>query len=259
MPIASEVGAAFRVRVPPVLVRGADSGVRLESRLGPNAVTPSAASYRLAGPTGDTLHTENSPTISGGVVSLTVPASVLPATLTYGGGYREFWTLTIDGVEQVATRPAYLAAYPLHCPVTQLDLENEYPDIATSYRGLSSMQEFIDAAWADTVVRMLSAGKWPEAVVDVETLIPYVRESALYRLFRSLSRSEDVAGPYSRLADDHRQAAATAWGRVSYRRDDDQDGIADSDDRHGTMTILRRAGGRHYEYRSRRFGGRKVF
>lgn len=259
MPIASEVGAAFRLRVPPVLVRGADSTTRIEGRLGGAAAAITAASYRLQGPTGETLHTA-SPAPSAGVVSVTVPSSALPSTLSYGPGYREFWTVTIDGADHTVTRPAYLAAYPLHCPVTQVELENEYPAIASMFRGVDNLQEFIDSAWTDTLTRLLSEGEWPEAIVDSETLIPYVRESALHRVFRAAALGEDIAGgPYSRAAEDHRASAREAWARVSYRRDDDQDGRADSDDRHTRTMIVRRTGGVHYEYRLRRHKTRKVF
>lgn len=250
MPIPTETGAAFRVRIPAVLVRGATSPTKLEPRLGADAVGSAPATYKLLAPDGSEV-ASGSATVTSGVLSYTVPALDLPATLGFGSGYREVWTVTVSGVVQTATRPAVLARYPLHCPVTQADLENEYPDIARTLRiSAESAQGFIDAAWEDTVRRMLQDGMLPESAVDVDALVGPVRNLALAKLFRFKSSEKQPGSREEALASHHEQAYRADWTRMRTRTDLDQDGNADSEDRVGMLGVISRGSPSAYTYRS---------
>lgn len=228
--IPSDIGAAFRLRLAAMLVRGRDSRTTLEPRLGADAVGASPATYTLLGPGGAVLVDAAEATVTDGVVSYTVPASVLVSTLAFGPRYREVWSVTVAGVPCELTRPAILARYALHCPITQADLELDYPDLADTFRMTpDNLQGFIDAAWEELIRKMSQAGVWAATVVDGQDLADTVRNMALHKLFRF--RSVEGGESDRRLSDDHKAAADAAWSSFTTRLDLDQDGEADSDQR----------------------------
>lgn len=261
MPIPTEVGAAFRVRLPVVLVRAAANTSTLQPDLGGDGVVASTATYTLYSPTGASLATPT-PSISGttGLVSVTISAGDLPTTLAFGERYREVWSLTIGGKTQLVTRSAVLARYPLHCPVTQRDLDAEYPDLASMLRATSDdLQAFIDSAWEEAVRRLLAGGKWPEQIVDAESLIDPVKHLALAKVWRFYSVQGGQGGRAAELATEHAREAEVTFARVSFRVDADQDGVADGDDRAAGLTVLTRSPAPSYNYRrSYSRGGRRL-
>ena len=237
MPIPSQIGHTYRVRAAVVLARGRAYTTSIETRLGGALVAPSSGTYTLVGPDGATVST-GAISVVADVATYSIPADDLPDTLPYGGGYRERWDLTFsDGTVTVGQRPGYLAREPIYCPTTQADLEQRIPGLA-SLLGTSTtnLQGFIDLAWADTLERLVMGGQWPDAIVDVDSLAPGVRELALAYTFDAFA----TASPdYADMATRHRQSAEAALGRIRYRVDLDQDGLADDDRRHGTPLLRR--------------------
>jgi hypothetical protein len=232
MPIPSDVGLTFRLRAPEVYERGVAHTTRLEARIGGSLVAPSSGTFTLYDPGGSVVYT-GSVTISSSVATITVPALSLPDTLSFGDSYREEWVLVESGRTVTGRREAYVARKALHCPVTQADLEAVHPRLATTMgNAASSLQGFIDEAWADTLVAMVSTGQWPEAIVEPTQLRVFVRELSLYYVFRSLLTGSGVgADRYQALSDEHKGRADTAWAGVRYRQDFDQDGVADDEER----------------------------
>lgn len=251
MPIPGVDGVSHRVRLPAVLTRGRASVSRMETRLGADLVAPTSGTYTLYSSTGSTVYT-GTVTIASSIATITVPALSLPSTLALGDGYREVWALTYSGGSVYdATRPAILARYAVHCPVTQADLHNEYPDIASQINATpTTLQGFIDAAWEDVVRRLLSEGKWPEQIVDVETLVEPVRELAFAKFFRFYSVSSPGTERYSALSDLHANTYRTSWASVRYRPDIDGDGNADGTQRIGAQGIIRMNAPSFYDYRT---------
>lgn len=258
MSIPGETGAAFRVRAPAVLVRGADSRTRIEPRLADTAVGGAPATYTLLGPTGAVLVNAAVVTPSAGVLAYTVPAASLPSTLDYGMGYREVWTTTVGGVVLTATRPAALARYPLHCPVTQADLLVEYPDLDDMQRSSTTdLQDVIDSAWSEVVRDLYRHNRWPDAMLDVDGLYDVVLHRALARHFRWRSLDAPAESTDSRLMAAHEVRADRAWSEFTTRLDMDGDGVADTDDRVPGVRVLSRGTAEFYDYRRLTWPGRR--
>lgn len=257
MPLPSDIGVSFRVRTPSVYERGRAQTVRMEARLGSALVAPTAGTFTLRSPTGAVVST-SAVVVSGDIATATVPALDLPTTLGYGDGYTEEWDLTISSVVRTARREAYLCRRALHCPVTQADLEARHPRIAAAFGNVADLQAFIDEAWSDTLRRLLSDGRWPEEVVEVSSLRGYVREMALAYTFSGLMTGtpSGTADRYTSLAEQAREAARQEWARIRFRRDSDQDGVADAESRSPASRIVSRgvAGERGWwgGYRGRR-------
>lgn len=228
MPIPSESGHSFRVRVPVVLERGRDNAVRIEDRLNNAIVEPDSATLSLVSPAGVTLATP-AVTIDGdGRPNATILAASLGASVSYGQGYGLVWTLTTDGVATTIRQPAIVARNALHCPVTCEDLADLVPDLAQMIRtGDGSAQRFIDTAWVDAIQRLNSAGRWAECVVNVDALHRPVREGAL-SLYYGWQAS--IGNPYGTERESiHRRNAEAAWGQARLWLDENQDGNADSE------------------------------
>lgn len=238
MPIPSDIGHSYRVRGAAVFARGRAVTTSIETRLGGSKVAPSSGTYTLTAPDKTSVST-GAVTVASSVATYTIAAVDLPTTLGYGGGYRERWKLTFsDGTVTEGQRPAYLAREPLYCPTTQADLEQQIPGLS-SLLGASTtdLQGWIDLAWGDTLERLIQGGQWPDAIVDVDGLAAGVRELALSYTLEAFA----IASPdYADQASFHRRRAESLLGSIRYRIDDDQDGYADSERRHGNP-ILRRS------------------
>lgn len=253
MPVPSDLGAAVRVRAPVILIRGIDNTTTVDARIGDAAATVTAATYKLYD--GTTLLQQ---TVLGDLAppSTTVDADNIPATLALGEGYREVWSLTVDGVSREYTRPVILARYAYTCPVTQADLTSEYPDLDAMLRtdDADSLQPFIDAAHADIVRMLLRDGVLPETLVDPDASFEATRELALYKVWRFASANLGKDSSAARLAADHKSAAAKAYTTIRSRLDLDLDGAADSDDRHPIPAVASANTPRRYAYGSGGFG-----
>ena len=225
MPIPSEVGAAFRVRAPEVYERGAAHVSRLEARIAGALVTPSAATFVLRSPSGASV-SSGAATITGGVPTFETVSGSLPSTLSYGPGYVEEWDVTISGVVYRPRRDAYLARRALHCPVTQTDLLGSNPELERALgSAAASFDGWIDEVWADTLIKLRGSGTWPEKIVEISSLAPYVRFAALAAVFRNLTISNER---YARAHEEHKRLAAEAWRDVRFSVDHDEDGTPDN-------------------------------
>jgi len=226
VPIPSEVGAAFRVRAPEVYERGAVHVTRLEARLAGELVAPASATFVLRSPTGASV-SSGSATITASVATFEVPAASLPATLAYGPGYVEEWDVTLStGRVYKPRRDAYLARRALHCPVTQTDLLGSNPELQRALGSAAdSFDGWIDEVWADTLIKLRGSGTWPEQIVEISSLAPYVRFAALTAVYRNLSISNER---YARAHDEHKRLAADAWRDVRFSVDHDEDGTPDN-------------------------------
>ena len=200
----------------------------MEARSGDSLLAPTEGTFRLRSPTGAVV-VEGAVTIASSVAEYAISAGSLPATLTYGPGYIEEWDLKIGGVWHYPRRDAYVARRALHCPVTQADLLADNPELPRHLGSLiSSFDGWRDAVWAETLSKLAGLGRWPEAVLEVSSLAPYVRHAVLARIFLNLNTN--TPGRFEAAMVEHRNLAAEAWRGVRFHADFDQDGVADSPD-----------------------------
>lgn len=239
MPIPTATQPTARIRTYAVLERARDSVTTLGWELDGDAVAYTSGTYTLYGRDSNTV--VYTVAIAGGsAASVTIPAASLPATLAYGQGYREEWLMLVGGVTTPYHRPAVLARRALRCPLTESDVQDVFPRVATLLvNAAPSLQSLINAAWLDCLQDLLSQGRWPETVVDPDSLIEFLRERTLFHLFRAASLAQfDKFDPLAQAAQAN---ARIAWSKVRFRADADQDGIADSADRLSASRVVARA------------------
>ena len=240
MPIPSSVGHTYRVRAPVSYARGRAVTASIETRLKADLVAPTSGTYTLRDSAGNAIIDAQPVVVTGSKATYPITAGELPATLGYGS-YREHWRLTHPGgVVTEGARTAYIVREPLYCPVTQQDLEDEVPGFSTlmSNTDTDDIQGWIDGAWADTLRWLESEGRWPDDVVDAHSLFSYVRHAAFFKAFSAMSIAN---ARYREDADKSERLMHVAQSQVRYRVDEDQDGVADSEERHSASQVIRRA------------------
>ena len=257
MTVPSESGHSYSVRTTTVLARGRAATLRMVDEINGAAVSPTSGTFTLYGPDGATVST-SATTTAGGVTTATVPAVDLPATLAFGEGYREVWTLTYTGPNVFeATRPAVLAKYPLVCPVTESGLKTVIPNLTDLMRGTTrTLQPFIDTAWIDMVNRMMADGVLPSTLVDVNNLEAHLKYASLANAFNAFALGNPQNESWYRAARDYERKAEIAYTALARSRvDNDQDGTADSTDRLPASPLIRLRGGPGWRYRTIGGGG----
>lgn len=150
------------------------------------------------------------------------------ASESLSGEWLEVWTLTIGGASYTFSRPAYLVRRPYRHTITQADLTELHPDLATrESAGTLDLDGYIQAA--DTVIRreLIKRGSRPELVIDAWSLADAHRYKALELLFRDDSHSVGD-GRYSDLAAQYAELYAAEWSSISFHYDYDTDGTIDA-------------------------------
>lgn len=238
----SERSYSARSRAPQVLTRGRGQTTTREIRRSGAIVTPTAGTYSLISPTGSVVIAEVAVTgIPGGIASMAIGASDLPATLAFGEGYRELWKLTVDGVERTFPRDAALSLYTLANPVSQADLTGDYPSLVDQVgQWATDLQQWIDQAWDYTLRSLFRRSEWPDQIVDESSVFDAVAEESLFRIFRFLANSSKNGERFSVPRDDHKSAAINARKSIRFRVDRSNDGVADSLDRESASAIVHR-------------------
>ena len=157
------------------------------------------------------------------------------------------WALVIGGVTYTATRPAALAKYELRCPVSQADLTNTDKSLIANLGAYAAnLQDYIDESWAATLRRLFADGRWPDTIVSISSLVEPVREHTRYLIYRELYTATQAGERFERMMVTAWERWESAWGRVSFRVDNDQDGAADSLDRQAAGNAVHRNGAPTY-------------
>lgn len=190
-------------------------------------VAPSSATYSLQSPTGVVVATPTAAIVSG-VATVTVPDTAVDEL---NEGYRELWTITIDGVDYTKYRDAVVCKSPIRCPIADVDLEALYPDLAQNLgTTATSFQTFIDQAWARILRKLRASGDLPYIIVQASSLYDSTQHLALHMVYMWWY-GQTGGGHLREQADYHLEQYKSEWATVSYEVDRDQDGVADDRDR----------------------------
>ncbi len=136
-----------RVPYPDVIERGRQQVVALEVYRDGSLVAPTEAgsSLTIYSPDGSKLVDAAAITVVAGIARYTLTALVLAATLSYGEGYLQVWSLVMPGGEvRPFPREMAVAVRALSPSVSVEDLEAEYPSIAAQFSGTgATLQDFL--------------------------------------------------------------------------------------------------------------------
>jgi hypothetical protein len=236
MPSSEDV-VGFRAQYPQVLVRGRANTSRMELHRSGVLVEPSAGTYQLLDPDGASVASGDVSVVDD-VARFALTAEQLASTLRLGEGYTEVWALTVDGVVRTVRREAGVTRYELAPAFTEADLLLEEPDLVSKLGSVTSVQGFVDAAWARIIRRLFASSQFPDHIVDRSSLVDPHRELTEHLVFRWLARETPEGHEYRTRYKDHEKAWEAAWERVSWRRDPDQTNTPDQTRHTPTMAII---------------------
>jgi hypothetical protein len=215
---------------PDVLQLGRANAVSLPIHRDGAVVTPTAGTFTLLAPGGQTLVDAAAVTVNAeGVSTYPIPAAVLATTVAgvvSGEGYQELWRITIDGVVYPFDREAAVALRPISPSLRVEDLAKEYVEI-TRLKGAIDIQDILDASWGDIVRRWIREGGCTYKVKSPWAFLEPHRELAMARFWRQLAASRPQSEQYMALYETHRKAYEAAWAGVNVSTDDDDDGRVD--------------------------------
>lgn len=232
-----------RTSYPDSLIPGEIGRMRLLLvRDGLPVTVDSAGTFDLIDSAGTVQATGAASVDADGALSFDVPAATT-ADLAIGQLYQARWSPAIltPGDVRGFRREVVVAPFRLSPPIADQDLTvGNYPDLvtllggfsATGANGESTLQPYIDQAWAWFLRRLFKVGRWPDLMVSTHDAVEATRERAWYLIFRFLFRSSGGDGTrFEVLMRDHEKAAEREWSNLSARWDFNRDGLADSEDR----------------------------
>ena len=219
----NEPSYTARVKIPTIIERARSQGVKLEIYRDGSLQAPSAGTYTLTNPSGDTA-SSGSVTVSGSIANYTIGAADIPATVPLGEGWLEEWALTIASTVQTFRRPASMVKRALYPVIADPDLTAVYSDLGdVRPSSLSSYQSYIDEAWFEIVSRIRGKGDFEYLIMDPQVLRGPHRDLTLYLIFRDF-HSTIGEGRYLELAQEHREVFEGRFKEISYRYDYAHDG-----------------------------------
>jgi len=163
--------------------------------------TITAATFTLYDVGGNILIDGTAATISGGTLSGSVGASDLDGK-AYGSGWLVQFDATIGGKVYRFLNDAAICLARLYPPIGHSDLVKRHSDVANLLAaGVSSLQQYIDDAWADLTGRLYSDSCpfWRLRTPSAMRAAMFSRSFQL--IFRDYSTLLDPGDRYAELAD----------------------------------------------------------
>lgn len=193
-------------------------------------VAPTSGTVSLYDAANQTIVNAATVTITSSVATYSLNASLVPTTLNYGDGWRLEWALLMaDGVVHTFRRDAALVRRRLYPVVTDADLIRLHSDLGSSRirpSGLSSLQDYLDEAWAQIDSWIHQQGKRPWLVMDPSAFRSLHLYWTLSILFRDFSTGQGEGGRWEALADLYEQKTQAEKASINFLYDESNTGNA---------------------------------
>jgi len=216
------------VRLPAFLTRALKQSTTIEVDGGDSA--SASAKYSLYKPDGTTAQIDNqTATHSSGVLTYTMEATAIPATLTCADGWQERWVVTrADSTTFTVLRPAAITLYALHCTIVNSDILRERPEWSTYPTGETSWEKQIDMAWWWVCRLMINRKDKPYLHLAPDALFFPVLYRACANVARVLATYVNGRQMYAALAAEYDVLADEAFGDMVPIYDTDADQVVDT-------------------------------
>ena len=191
------------------------------------------------------LFDESGVTVTTGAVVVVAQIATYPILASHTSAkelsdrWREEWSLVIAGVTRLFVFDAYLARRKPYPVVTDADLIRRHSDLADLRpRSLSSYQPYLDEAWDVTIGRLLEMGVLPQRVVTPWSLRGVHLLETMVLICRDFASMLDAGDRWDVLGKEYREEAESAWGRLTFRLDDSEDGTGNRRDSAAPVVFL---------------------
>lgn len=172
-------------------------------------------------------------TVTGSVATYTLPAALVPSSLSRGMGWRIEWSLVVDGVTpspSVYRNNAGLVRSPLSPMITDADLfrrESALNPAGTApISSLTDYQDFIDEAWVTLVGLLVGKGSLPHLVMEPSALREPLMNLTLAGIFEDFRTRLNET--WKEKATDYRGKFDASWSSLVFEYDRTDSGQADS-------------------------------
>lgn len=226
----AETQFTFQVERPDFIERNRTQVVELKVFRNGALVAPSSGTFSLFDSNNDAVVDAVAVSVVGNVAQSTILAATLPETLDLNDGWREEWSLVLDGVTYPARRDASLVLRTLHIAITLQDLERRHNDLRDLLPDTDPFaQGYIEEAFTVIIGRIITRGNRPYLILE-----PWAIREAHILLTLSYAFTDMQTtigeGDYRQMALDRKKEFEEAWAMINFKYDFDQDGADDRDD-----------------------------
>jgi len=216
-----------RLPLPDFIVRDRAHTIAAPVYLDGEQVTPSSWSVTVYNASNTSVETGSG---SSSVASHTIGSADLTSE-TLGDLWRVEWVITLsDGTVLHPRNDAMLVRSGLYPTITDADLLRREPSLdpaghAPVTRRIN-FQGYLDEAWTELQLRLLSVGRRPYLVMEPSAL----RQPHMYLTLSLIfgGESSRLSEAWQEKADRYHEMYSRAWDSISFRYDDDDDGQADT-------------------------------
>lgn len=228
-----ETTYSARFSTPDWIGRATDQTLALPVYRDGALAAPASGTFTLTDPAGAVVVSAAAVTVSASVATYSLAAATVPATLNLSDRWLETWSLVMpDGRTYPFRRDAALVRARLYPVVTDLDLTRLHTELREwMAQDASSLQNYIDAAWDDVLLRLMEDGRYPSLVLSPWSLRGAHTWLALAYAFRDYASSAaGSADKYGPLAAHYLEEYGKAWSRLRFTYDIDEDGVVDDEE-----------------------------
>lgn len=212
-----------------LIVRGVNQTIRATWWRAGVKITPTPGTVTVYDADGAAVVDAAAYTVASDVAEYTIPAATT-ADLALEEGWVVRWTATMpDGTTRTDRNEALLVREVLSPPATERDLYRYHkrldPNHTDSYSTETSWVDKLDEAWRTIEDMLVQRGRRPELVMSPAS---FRRPHILLTL--ALIFEDLRSGAYDRwdaMARDYREQFVALWGQLTFRYDEDEDGIID--------------------------------
>tara|TARA_R110002073_G_scaffold110569_6_gene246873 strand:- start:9875 stop:10606 length:732 start_codon:yes stop_codon:yes gene_type:complete len=212
-----------RFNGPTLIERDKAQTITVDLERGGSDPTISSATFTLYDSGGSKVIDGTVATISGGEISGSIGETDLDGK-SYGLGWLVQFDATIGGKVYRFLNDAALCLARLYPPVGHTDLVNRHSDVANLLAtGVTSLQQYIDDAWADITNRLYS-----DSIPFFRLRTPSAFRAAMFSrsftlIFRDYSTLLDPGDRYAELADRYDAQFEEDIGKIRSKMDTGED------------------------------------
>lgn len=168
-------------------------------------------------------------TVVGNIATYTLPAALVPSSLSRGMGWRVEWSLIVAGVAAPYRNNAGLVRSPLSPMITDADLfrrESALNPAGTApISSLTDYQDFIDEAWATLIGLLVGKGSLPHLVMEPSALREPLMVLTLAGIFEDFRTRLNET--WKEKAVDYRAKFDASWSSLAFEYDRSDSGQSD--------------------------------
>lgn len=220
-----------RFLTPDYLVRGQDNAISCPLWADGALVAPTQAGSTVSiYDASNTAIVSAAPvTVAGNIATYTILAASLPASLSFGMGWRVEWSLIVSAVATPYRNSAGLVRSRLVPVVTDADLfrreSSLNPSGTAPISSLTDFQDYLDEAWITIHGQLVGKGRLPHLIMEPSALREPHILLALHLIFEDFRTR--LSETWKEKSETYRARYAASWDALAFEYDSTDSGQSD--------------------------------